>query len=521
MITASKFCQLKVFGLFYYQIKNLNVFENLMAIFQKSLFCYILLILSGCSFIPRYERPPLPTAETYPREECLQNGMDICQLGWQDFFTDPALQHLIELALENNRDLRIAIGRISEARAAYGHRWADLFPTINGDTAGFRTRLPGDLLSKLIPPPPTPSPTNVSSLGNSSGSSSSSTNKPFFLSAYLAALTVNAWEVDFWGRLRSLRDEALGNYLATEEAERATFISLVGQVANTYLKELELNELVAITLKTIKNRQESFRIMRRRYEEGSSSKLEAIQAETLLLQAQADLTAVQRKRELNWNAMTLLVGAPIPLDNSILSHVESYFIEGICSGLPSELLFNRPDVLAAEHRLIGAHANIGAARAAFFPTITLTGAYGTASNELKDLFRSGSRFWFYFPNISLPIFDWGRNLSDLGLAEARRNIAVSEYELTIQTAFREVADALSERAWFAEQVAIQKEFLAAQTERARLAWIRYQYGTSPYLEVLDAERDRFTAEQNLVETQRALLASGINLYIALGGGYYR
>lgn len=519
MIITNKSCQLKVFSLFYL-IKNLNVIENLISLFQKSLFCYILLILSGCSLIPRYERPSLPTAEAYPREECPQNGMDICQLGWQDFFTDPALQQLIELALENNRDLRIAIGRISEARAAYGHRWADLFPTINGDTAGFRTRLPGDLLSQLTPP--SPSPTNVPSVGSSSSaSSSSSTNKPFFLSAYLAALTVNAWEVDFWGRLRSLRDEALENYLATEEAKRATFISLVGQVANTYLTELELNELVAITLKTIKNRQESYRIMKRRYEEGSSSKLEAIQAETLLLQAEADLTVLQRKRELNWNAMTLLVGTPLPLDNSILSHVESYFIEEICPGLPSELLFNRPDVLAAEHRLIGAHANIGAARAAFFPTITLTGAYGTASNELKDLFRSGSRFWFYLPNISLPLFDWGRNLSDLGLAEARRNIAVSEYERTIQTAFREVADALSERAWLAEQVAIQKEFLAAQTERARLAWIRYQYGTSPYLEVLDAERDRFSAEQNLVETQRALLASGINLYIALGGGYYR
>lgn len=485
--------------------------KSIKSLSQKCLFCYLSLFLSGCSFIPVYERPPLPTAETYPGEECIQNCSNIRQLCWQDFFTDPALQELIVLGLENNRDLRIAIGRIYEAKALYGHSWADLFPTVNGIAPGLRTRFPGDLLSSTFSafsPPPTP------------GTPSPPSNPPIFLSAYLAALSTT-WEIDFWGRIRSLNEAALEEYLATEEAEHATFISLIGQIANTYLMERELNELVSIAQKTVESRQKSYHLMRRRFEEGSSSKYEVIQAETLLQQALADLTVLERRRELNWNAMTLLVGTPVIPDNSLLAQIEPYFIKEICPGLPSELLYNRPDVLAAEHRLMAAYANIGAARAAFFPTISLTGAYGSASSELKNLFHPGSKFWAYLPSITVPIFDWGRNLSDLGFAKARQNIAVSEYERTIQVAFREVADALSERTWLAKQSFIQTDALAAQSERARLAWIRYEHGTSPYLEFLDAERDRFSAEQNLVQTRRAFLASGVNLFTALGGGYCR
>jgi outer membrane protein, multidrug efflux system len=478
---------------------------------EKCLFFCLSVMLSGCSFIPVYERPPLPIAETYPREECTQNCSNIRQLCWQDFFTDPALQQLIALGLDNNRDLRIAIGRIYEARAVFGHSWADLFPTLNGNAAGLRTRFPGDILSSTFSafsPPPT------------TGTPSAPSNPPIFLSAYLAALSTT-WEIDFWGRIRSLNEAALEEYLATEEAEHATYISLIGEIANAYLMENELNELVSIAQKTVESRQKSYHLMKRRFEEGSSSKYEAIQAQTLLQQAKADLTVLERKRELNWNAMTLLVGTPITPDNTLLSQIEPYFIEKICPGLPSELLCNRPDVLAAEYRLKAANANIGAAKAAFFPAISLTGAYGSASSDLNNLFHPGSKFWAYFPSISVPIFDWGRNLSDLGFAKARQNIAVSEYERTIQVAFREVADALTERTWIAEQIAIQTETLAAQSERARLAWIRYQHGTSPYLEFLDAERDRFSAEQDLVQTRRAFLTSGINLFTALGGGYCR
>lgn len=459
--------------------------------------CCLASIITGCSFKPAYERPPLPTAETYPRESG-DNFTNIRQLDWQDYFTDPALQHLVELALENNRDLRAAIDRINETRALYGLQWANMFPTLSANTPAFRFRSTGELLPSPVKSPP-----------------------PLFFSAYIAALSVTAWELDFWGRLRNLTEGSLEIYLATEEAEHAVLISLIGQVANTYLIERELNEQVSIAQKTIETREESFRIMRRRFEEGSSSKLDAIQAETLLLQAKSDYINLQRERELNWNAMTLLVGTPIPPDYSLLSQIEPYFIEEISPGLPSELLCNRPDVLAAEHRLIAANANIGAARAAFFPTITLTGGYGSLSTELKHLLGAGNKFWYYSPNISVPIFDWGRNLSDLGLAKALKKEAVVEYEHTIQVAFREVADALTDRTWLEEQVEVQKQTLDAQTERARLAWIRYEYGASPYLEFLDAERDRFSAEQSLVQTRRAFLASGVNLYTALGGGYCR
>lgn len=491
----------------------MNAIKKLKAFFPKLLTWLPCSILSCCSFAPVYERPPLPTAETYPRQDCLQEPTNVRELCWYDFFTDPALQHLIELGLENNRDLRAAIARINETRSLYGLQWANMFPTLNGNAAGLRFRSTGELPSELSPPSPSTTTTTTKTTPASP--------PPLFFSAYVAALSVTAWEVDFWGRLRNLTEASLEIYLATEEAEHAVQISLIGQIANTYLIERELNEQVSISKKTLKTREESFRIMRRRYEEGSSSKLDAIQAETLLLQARADLIAFERKRELNWNAMTLLVGIPICPDYSLLSEIEPYFIEEITPGLPSELLYNRPDVIAAEHRLLAANANIGAARAAFFPALTLTGAYGSLSPELKHLLGAGNKFWFYLPNISVPIFDWGRNLSDLGLAKALKNEAVIEYEHTIQVAFREVADALTDHAWLEDQIDVQKQILDAQTERTRLAWIRYEYGTSSYFEFLDAERDRFTAEQTLVETRRAFLASGVNLYTALGGGYCR
>lgn len=466
------------------------------------LFCCILLMLSGCSFAPKYQRPPLPTSETYPREEYATNGINIRQLGWQEFFTDPVLLQLIATALENNRDLRIALARIGEARAVYGLSWADLFPTLNASSPNLRSRVPGDILSELAPQSPTPSPSII-------------------FSAYLATVCAISWELDFWGRLRNLKDAALENYLATQEAQFATYISLIGQVANTYLIERELNELVSIAVKTIKTRQEAYRIIKRRYEEGSSSKLDAVQADTILQQAKVDLAILQRKRELNWNAMTLLVGAPVNPDDILLSQIENCFTTEISEGLPSALLCNRPDILAAEHLLKAANANIGAARAAFFPTISLTGSYGSASSELNNLFHAGSKFWAYIPTISMPIFDWGRNASGVAFAEAQKKLAISAYEKAIQVAFREVADSLTERTWYAEQIDLQKKALAAQEERTRLTWIRYEHGSSPYLEVLDAERDRFSAEQSLVQTRRSFLSSNVNLYIALGGGYFR
>ncbi|MFA5180005.1 MAG: efflux transporter outer membrane subunit [Syntrophales bacterium] len=454
----------------------------------------LIAVLAGCSLTPSYQRPALPTAVYYPgvKGAATQTTLAIEQLGWREFFTDAGLRELILQALENNRDLRIAMQRVVEARGLYGIQRADQLPSISAGAMASRSRVPADL-----------SPT---------GSAMTSDQ-------YQATLNLSTWELDFWGRVRSLTAAALESYLATEEARRAVAISLVAQVANTYLIERELDERTVIAQQTLATREDSYRIARRRYEVGSASKLDAVQAETLLNQARADRAALLRLRDQNHNALTLLVGAPIvAVETRPLSRIESGFMGEIVVGLPSDLLIDRPDVLAAEHRLQAANANIGAARAAFFPRIVLIGNLGTASVELSGLFGGGSGIWSFSPSLTLPIFDAGRNLANLDVSKARRNLAVADYERTIQGAFREVADALAERRWLTEQVAAQQATLAAQTERTRLAWLRYQNGAAPYLEVLDAERDRFVAEQALVQVRRALLSSSVNLYAALGGG---
>ena len=339
-------------------------------------------ILAGCSLSPFYEQPALPTAASYPgvNDTATQASPGIEQFGWREFFTDVRLQELIVQALENNRDLRIAIERVEEARGLYGIQRADRLPGISAGAMGGRTQIPSDL-----------SPT---------GSAMTS-------DIYLATL-FSTWELDFWGRVRSLTAAAMESYLATEEARRAIVISLVAQVANTYLLEQELDERIAIAQQTLATRGDSYRIARRRYEVGYASKLDAVQAETLLNQARADLTVLMRQRDQNRNALTLLVGVPIvAFETQPLSMIGPGFVREISSGLPSDLLINRPDIMAAEHRLKAANANIGAARAAFFPRIMLTGSLGTVSTDLSGLFGSGSGLWSFAPILTLPIFDGG------------------------------------------------------------------------------------------------------------------
>jgi multidrug efflux system outer membrane protein len=454
----------------------------------------LIAFLAGCSLAPIYERPSLPTAAAYPGANAAKTQItqDAVQLGWREFFTDARLQELIARALENNRDLRIAVQRVEEVRGLYGIQRADLLPNISVGAAASRSRVPFDL-----------SPT---------GSSITSDQ-------YQVTLNLSLWELDFWGRVRNLTAAALETYLGTEEAQRAIIISLVAQVANTYLLERELDERIVIAQQTLATREDSYRIARRRYEVGYASKLDAVQAETLLNQARADLAALMRQWDQNLNALTLLVGTPIiAFDTQPLSMIGPGYVQEISAGLPSDLLMNRPDILAAEHRLKAANVNIGAARAAFFPRIMLTGDLGTASIALGGLFGAGSGIWSFAPSITLPIFDGGRNRANLNVSEARRNLAIADYERAIQGAFREVADALAERRWLTLQVAAQQATLAAQTERTRLAGLRYQNGAAPYLEVLDAERDRFSAQQAWVQLRRALIASSVNLYAALGGG---
>lgn len=448
------------------------------------------LALAGCaSMAPPYAPPPLPVAAQYPETD--PAGAHAADIAWQAYFADARLQALIAQALASNRDIRIAALRVEEARAAYGIQRAEQFPTIALGASGSRARVPDDL---------------------------SPTGRAMTSAQYQAGLNVSAWELDFWGRVRSLKDSALQTLLASDEARRAVGVALVAQVANGYLGLRELDERVALARATVDSRAESLRIFTRRFEVGSISKLDLTQVETLLSQALSLSAQLEQARAVQAHALAQLVGGPVDLTPDTRRFDDASVLQPLHAGLPSALLTQRPDLMAAEHQLRAAQANIGAARAAFFPTISLTAAYGTASAELSGLFDSGSGAWNFAPRLVLPIFDADRIRANMDLAEVRRDVAVANYEKSVQGAFREVADALSNRRWLALQVDIGKTTLAAQSERARLAKLRYDNGAAPYLEVLDAQRDLLTVEQQLVQTRRALLSSQVSLYAALGGG---
>jgi multidrug efflux system outer membrane protein len=454
--------------------------------------------MAGCvPFLPRspqYASPPLPVVNSYPTGSA--DG-EIVTASWRDYFTDPRLCELIAQALENNRDLRTAALRVEETRAMYRIRRADQFPT-----AGIGANA-----------------IHAGMLGNSSLTSQSS-----ILDYRQVGLNLASWEIDFWGRLRNLKNAALQNYLASEEAHRAATVILIAQVADTYLIIRELDERIILARQAIASREKSFHIFTRRFEVGSTSRLDLIQVETLLRQAQALAAQLEQERAIQAHALTLLAGAPVDLAVTQERFNDQGMLQELRAGMPSDLLLRRPDIIAAEHQLRAAHANIAAARAAFFPRVTLTGSAGTTSLDLAGLFStpglfsSGTGSWNFMPSISLPIFDGGRNMSNLNLAEVRRTIAVANYEKTIQTAFRDVSDALSAQQWLTEQARIQKATFTAQSERARLATLRYDNGAASFLEVLDAQREVLSGEQQLVQIRRALLSSRVRLYAALGGG---
>ncbi len=460
---------------------------------RRYLLAAAVLMLVGCaSMAPPYEAPPLAVANRYPADApAPDTGVVAASLGWREHFADPRLQRLIAQALENNRDLRTAALRVEEARARHAIQRAERLPAVAVSADGSRSRTPGDL-----------------SIGG----------LPMTAGQYQVGFAMNTWELDFWGRVRSLQHAALQDYLATDASRRALAISLVAQVADGYLSLRELDERVALARRSIASREESLRIFTRRFEVGATTRLDLTQVQTLLAQAQLLGAQLEQARASQAHALATLIGNPVDLTQAHDRFDDSAVMEELRAGLPSSLLTDRPDIVAAEHRLRAAHANIGAARAAFFPRVTLTGSFGTASAELDGLFEPGSRAWSFAPSLSLPIFDAGRNRANLDLAQVRRELAVADYEKTVQTAFREVADALSARQWLAEQVRIQGAALAAHAERARLAKLRYDNGAVTFLEVLDAQRDLLAAEQQLVQNRRALLSAHVDLYAALGGG---
>lgn len=468
---------------------------------RKSLLIPVALaaLLAGCSLAPQYLRPEAPVAASYPEAADgypavppSKETRPAPDIGWRTFFPDARLQALIAAALEHNRDLRTAALNIEQARALYGIQRADRLPTVDAAASAVRARTPAAL---------SPSGAAVTS------------------SEYEVGLSLSAFELDFFGRVKSLTDAALSRYLATEEARRAAHISLVAEVARAYLAERAFAEQLELARQTLAGRENAYDLAKQRFEAGAASALDLKQAETLVESARVSAAALARQRAQAANALTLLVGRPIADLPAPTALAAQHIVTDIPAGLPSDLLTRRPDIRAAEQALIAAHADIGAARAAFFPRITLTAFVGSASDQLSGLFDAGTGAWSFVPHLVLPIFDGGRNRANLALSEVRKDLEVAAYEKTIQSAFREVADALVARGALDEQVAAQDRLRAAQAERLALADQRYRGGVASYLDVLDAQRELFDAEQALVQARQLRLTNAIGLYRALGGGW--
>jgi multidrug efflux system outer membrane protein len=451
------------------------------------------LAMAGCvNLAPRYERPAAPVAGAFPTVEGTVNSGNAvaneapAAIAWQRFFTDPRLQQLINVALANNRDLRVSVLNIEAARAQYQIQRSNQFPAVNAGITGQRQTTGKD--------------------------------EPIS-SVYQAGLSVSAFELDFFSRVRNLSDAALAQFLATEEARKTAQISLIAQVANTYLTFLADEELLALVQQTLKTREESLRLTNLRFENGVSSKLDLQQAVSLVEQARTTLAQAQRQRAQDLNLLTLLIGQPIPDNLPAGATLATTNLPDLPAGMPSDLLTTRPDIRSAEQQLMAANANIGAARANYFPRITLTGSAGTASSELSGLFKSGTFGWTFAPQAILPLFDFGRTRAGVEGARAQRDIAVAQYEKSIQTAFREVADALAGQATYSEQLRAQQAVAAAETDRFNLSDLRYRNGTASYLDLLDAQRSLFTAQQQAIQANLLRLQNQVTLYRVLGGGW--
>ena len=442
------------------------------------------LVLAGCSFMPRYERPAAPVADSFPHPSA-QEGTPAAQLPWQSFFADARLHSLISTALAHNRDLRVAVLSIAQARAQYDIRKADRLPTVGVGLSGSRAP-------------------------NASGEQ---------VSIWQASFGFTSWEIDFFGRIASLSETALAQYLATEEGRKAAQVTLVASVANLWLNLAADEELLKLTRDTLATREETARLTRLRFEQGITSEIDFRLAQSLTESSRAALAQLERQRANDLNALALLVGQPVAPDFLVGVTTLDVSLPDVPAGVPSDVLVRRPDVRQAEQQLIAANANIGAARAAFFPRITLTAGVGTASSELSGLFQGGSLGYTVAPSLLQPIFDAGRNRANLDSAEVSRDIAVALYERTIQQAFRDVADALAGRATYDEQLRALGAVVEAESVRFRLARLRYESGVASYLDLLDAQRALFTAQTTLVQSRLARLQNQVLLYRSLGGGW--
>jgi multidrug efflux system outer membrane protein len=465
-------------------------------------------LLGGCaSMAPDYQRPQAPVAAEWG-SEAAKGDLRVSDIGWREFFVDDKLRKLIAIALENNRDLRVAALNIEKARAEYRIERADLFPTVNaGGSATIQHNGSGSSSGSS-------NSTSGTTTGSSSGSNSGTSR------SYRANIGFSAYELDFFGRIRSLNDQALQLYFATEEARRSTQISLVAEVANVWLTLAADRERLRLAQNTFSSQKESYNLTKRRFELGVASELDVRQAQTTMDTAQVDVARYNALVRQDDNALTLLLGAPLPQDlRPEGDKIEVTALAELPTGIPSEVLQRRPDVLQAEHQLRAANANIGAARAAFFPTISLTASVGTASSELSGLFGGGSGFWTFVPQITIPIFNAGRNQANLDVSEVQKDINIAQYEKAIQTAFREVADALALKSTLDEQFAAQKSLVDATDVSYRLSEARFKSGIDSYLTVLDSQRAMYASQQNLITLRLTVLSNQVTLYKVLGGGW--
>jgi len=464
---------------------------------MRRTFLLILIVafLEGCSLAPTYTRPESPVPEAWPAgpvsaREPAGPGTSAADTPWREFILDENLRQVIELALAGNRDLRVAALNIERTQALYRIQRSELLPTVGARGAYSRERVPGIL---------------------------SQSGHPATVELYNASLGVSSWEIDLFGRIRNLKDAALEQYLATEQARAGAQIALVAAVASTWLALAADRESLGLAQSTLETQQETYEMIRRRAEVGASSDLDLRQAQTRMDAARVDIARYTSQVALDENALTLLVGSPIPagLLPDALSDVTAP--RDFTPGLPSEALQRRPDIVAAEHQLRAAHANIGAARAALFPRITLTTSIGTTSDQLSGLFGSGTGTWAFVPQIVVPIFD-ARSWAAYDVTKVDREIAVAQYEKAIQAGFREVADALAQRATLGEQLRAQQSLAEASEVSYRLSDARYTRGIDSYLRVLDAQRSLYSAQQGLIAVRLARLTNLVTLYRVLGGG---
>jgi outer membrane protein, multidrug efflux system len=472
------------------------------------------LALAGCTMAPEYKQPTAPVASTWPAEPMAstnssaqavsgsaQSGTEspvVAEIGWREFFKDADLQSLIEISLKNNRDLRVAALNVEKARAQYRIQRAALFPTVNATADGSAARVPQDL---------------------------SSTGKAMTSHQYDVGLGFTSYEVDLFGRIQSLKDQTLEQYLSLEETRTSTQITLVAEVADAYIALLTDQGLLSLTRDTLQSQQDSYNLQKNRAAQGVGTDLDVREAESAVRQAESNLAKYTRQVAQDRNALVLLIGQPLPedLDKRIAAKTDGPDDSGVLtdlpSGLPSELLVRRPDIRASEHELKASNANIGAARAAFFPSITLTAGIGTSSESLSGLFANGSGVWNFAPVIRLPIFDGGVNQGNLDAAKISKNIQIAQYEKTIQTAFKEVSDALVARSTYNAQMQADELNVKAASESYRLYQMRYSGGVESYINVLIWHRELYSQQQILMATRQARLSNLITLYKVLGGGW--